>query len=400
MITPAYAPTATERVLPRMALDFTTGVLDPRVTVTRALNTATRVNSSGFVETVNANLPRFDYDPVTLAPKGLLIEETRENLLLYSAQFNEVTWVKGNATITANSVTSPDGTTNADTMTQTGASPQAYQALTLSAISYAATIRFKQETATGFVLEFGSGGFALGVKITYTFATNATVVTLGGSPTGVTTSVSPIGNGWYEAKITVVANVGAWYFNVYPVGTNGQTVHLWGAQLEAGAFATSYIPTTTVRLTRNADAVSMTGTNFSNWYNASEGAFVVRHNGTVGSYAFSSTDGTGSNYLGVVLQTTTSIRSVLVASAVFQFVSNTVTSVGSVNKTSFSYKANSVAAASNAGSVATNNTITVPTVNRLFIGSFGSFAFLNGCVASLYYYPQRLLNAENQAFSK
>jgi hypothetical protein len=44
MITPAYSPTATERVLPRMALDFTTGVLDPRVTVTRALNTATRVN--------------------------------------------------------------------------------------------------------------------------------------------------------------------------------------------------------------------------------------------------------------------------------------------------------------------------------------------------------------------
>jgi hypothetical protein len=69
MITPAYSPTATERVLPRMALDFTTGVLDSRVTITRALNTATRVNSSGFVEIVNANLPRFDYDPATLAPR-------------------------------------------------------------------------------------------------------------------------------------------------------------------------------------------------------------------------------------------------------------------------------------------------------------------------------------------
>ena len=87
MITPAYSPTATERVLPRMALDFTTGVLDPRVTVTRALNTATRVNSSGLVEIVNANLPRFDYDPVTLAPKGLLIEEARTNLFFQSQAF-------------------------------------------------------------------------------------------------------------------------------------------------------------------------------------------------------------------------------------------------------------------------------------------------------------------------
>jgi len=46
VITPAYAPTATERVLPRLALDFTTGVLDPRVTVTRALNTATRLSNA------------------------------------------------------------------------------------------------------------------------------------------------------------------------------------------------------------------------------------------------------------------------------------------------------------------------------------------------------------------
>lgn len=56
MITPAYAPTATERVLPRLALDFATGTLDPRVSVARPLNTATRVNSSGFIESINAQL--------------------------------------------------------------------------------------------------------------------------------------------------------------------------------------------------------------------------------------------------------------------------------------------------------------------------------------------------------
>lgn len=69
MITASFPLTATERVLPRLALDFTTGVLDPRVSVTRALNTATAVNSSGFIAVVNADLPRFDYDPVNLSAK-------------------------------------------------------------------------------------------------------------------------------------------------------------------------------------------------------------------------------------------------------------------------------------------------------------------------------------------
>jgi len=55
MITPSFGLTATERVLPRLALDFTTASLDPRITFTRALDTATRVNASGNIETVLAD---------------------------------------------------------------------------------------------------------------------------------------------------------------------------------------------------------------------------------------------------------------------------------------------------------------------------------------------------------
>ena len=73
MITPSYGLTSTERVLPRMALDFTTASLDSRVTVTRSLNTATRINSSGYIENVNANLPRFHFSPTSLGTcRGLL----------------------------------------------------------------------------------------------------------------------------------------------------------------------------------------------------------------------------------------------------------------------------------------------------------------------------------------
>jgi hypothetical protein len=55
-------------------------------------------------------------------------------------------------------------------------------------------------------------------------------------------------------------------------GTNRQ-IYAWGAQVEAGAFATSYIPTVASQVTRSADSAVMTGTNFSSWYNASEGTF-------------------------------------------------------------------------------------------------------------------------------
>lgn len=84
MITPGYAVTASERVLPRFALDFTTASLDSRVSFTRSGNTATVTNSSGVIVGVNADLPRFDYNPTTLLCKGLLIEESRANVLLNS----------------------------------------------------------------------------------------------------------------------------------------------------------------------------------------------------------------------------------------------------------------------------------------------------------------------------
>lgn len=84
MITPSYAATASERILPSVLIDFTTAITDSRVVTTRALNTATRTNSSGALEIVNANLPRYDFDPTTLVCRGQLIEGSATNLLLNS----------------------------------------------------------------------------------------------------------------------------------------------------------------------------------------------------------------------------------------------------------------------------------------------------------------------------
>ena len=397
MITPAYSPTATERVLPRLALDFTTATLDPRVTVTRALNTATRVNSSGFIEVVNADLPRFDYTLNTGgACKGLLIEESRVNIIRNWSDYTvTANWTAASAgggsvpTNTGNTTTAPDGVSNAQIWQFIApvSGDRSYLSQTVSGLAtgfWASSVYVK----AGRPADVGKI-----IAIKETQGATYTLVTLTDQwqrPESINTSAATAHGMAIELRPLVLTSTGT------------VQVALWGAQTEAGAFVTSAIPNTTSgSVTRNADVVSMTGTNFSSWYNASEGAFVVRHTGgSVGSYAFSNNDGTSNSYQGVVLHNATTLRSVLITGGNYQFVANTVTSVASANKTSFSYKTNSVAAASNAGTVATNNSITLPTVNRMFIGSFGSFGFLNGCVSMLNYYPQRLINAENQAFSK
>ena len=119
MITPSFSLTATERVLPKLALDFTTATLDARVTFTRttgASNPATYTNSSGYVTAATNNEPRFDYNPVTLVCKGLLIEESRTNVCLNSEDFS-TGWSNGGVTIQTNQTTSPANTNTADLLT-------------------------------------------------------------------------------------------------------------------------------------------------------------------------------------------------------------------------------------------------------------------------------------------
>jgi hypothetical protein len=351
MITPAYSPTATERVLPRMALDFTTGVLDSRVTITRALNTATRVNSSGFVEIVNANLPRFDYDPATLAAKGLLIEEARTNIALYSEQFDNALWVKANSSVTPNAATSPDSTVNADLLVPTVA----------------------------------LGQHRLDYTSTSTAATHA---------------------------FSVYAKAAGYGFVWLRIGTSGGVVSLTdgsvGAQLEVGAFATSYIPTTTTSLTRNTDNVSMTGTNFSDWYNASEGAFVTQVSLLNISAGHLLTAFQGySDVMRVRMLSSIPTANITVGGA-SQFNSTSQGSLGAITtneifSSALAYKQNDTSFAAKGVSVSTDTSVNlVAAPSRLAIGSLDNVGSgsMTGHMRRVFYYPQRLSNAEIAAFSK
>jgi len=108
--------------VPSLVLDFAgTGTLDPRVTFTRS-TTGTYYNSNGVLSTATINTPRFDYNPVTKVPLGLLIEQSSTNTVLYSQDYSNIIWLKTQSTNTPNTVTAPDGTLTGSTMTAAGTS--------------------------------------------------------------------------------------------------------------------------------------------------------------------------------------------------------------------------------------------------------------------------------------
>lgn len=286
------------------------------VLFTRTNPVSTRVNTSGYIETVGANTPRFDYDPVTLAPKGLLVEEQRENLLLYSDQFNNTSgWAVSNGTISADIATSPDGTSNADKLI-------ANSGIGLTSVSVLSAVVSKPAAATTYT--YSVYGKAAGLNRLRLFihqsgntANRATaiislidgsVTSIGpaGTFTAATATVTNVGNGWYRCCLTFTSSTEtALIARVYPSdstittgdGTSG--ILLSGAQLEVGAFATSYIPTTATKVTRTADNAIATALPFASWYATGGGTLIaeVIPQLTNGANRFIATmsDGTTSN---------------------------------------------------------------------------------------------------------
>jgi hypothetical protein len=202
---------------------------------------------------------------------------------------------------------------------------------------------------------------------------------------------------------------------LYPaISSNGTSIStsatglatVWGAQLEAGAFATSYIPTVASQVTRNADVATMTGTNFSDWFNATEGAFVVQAtspNTTIAAgnlYTVANGDNVDPRInLGRINATTLRAR-VLISGSVQADLDRTV---AQQITHCFAYKQDSFAAALNGSAVVTDTLGNVPTtLNKLHIGKYPNAigGDWNGQIQKIMYYPQRLTNAEVQAFSK
>jgi uncharacterized protein YxeA len=333
--------------------------------------------------------PRFDYDPVTLAPKGLLIEEQRTNLLTYSSEFDNAAWLKlASTTVTANTVTSPDGAVNADTIALAGAAQGIYQTATVTASTvYTASVYVKLGTMS--VSEY---------KIAIYNATAGAFIATDITPTAVVSS-----SGWTRIDYTFTTPVGCLSVRFYPIrnsaSVNG-TVYLYGAQLEAGAFSTSYIPTTSATVTRAADNANMVGSNFSSWYNQSGGTIFANWDtvGTDVGAAFSINDTTNNNAIQIYYNSNYAQYQVL-TSSINQVQLLIVSPI--VIKSAATYTLNNFAVSFNGASPLTDTAGTIPNVTQLRLGSIASGgAYLNGHIQSIKYYPTRLPNADLQRLTR
>ena len=265
-------------------LNFLFGSLDPRITFTRA-STATYFGSDGLMKTAAVGVPRFDYDPVTLQPKGLLIEGPRTNLLLQSGAIKTAPWTTiGAITSTEIPNGAPDGLSNAylfnDSDPAVSSCVRQTVAVANDSFTRAVSVYVKSGTSSIVSMRMAyTGGTA--VFGSFTLNTETGVV----APTGSTlfgAKAENAGGGWWRISALITNNnTGNTVldYRLYPtdslVVTQTSSAYFTFAQVEIGAFPTSYIPTTTSPVSRAGEFAMMSGANFSNWFNDSEGTFVV-----------------------------------------------------------------------------------------------------------------------------
>ena len=366
-------------ITPKLRLDWATGVAQPGVDVVRA-GVATFVGDNGIVQTALADTQRIDYSKGTA---GLLVEESRTNLLTRSIPDAGVPtgWSVGfsSGTFTHSLVAAPTPYTGFQQFikheqTVSGRS-YLFQNLTLAAsTTYTLTVIFDKNqlnivsgdttvvAVTGFAtasgqLTLSASGVPSNGVVRLTFTTGTT--TTGQVRIGVGCSNSSVGT----------AVFGAW-------------------QLEQGSFATSYIPTEASTVIRNADVATITGTNFSDWWQATRGGVLVRARpGTVsGTRPWVQFDDGTANEIIALRGNSTNPELYIVDGGTpqAQIDAGTIAANTDYSLTGW-WATNDCKARLNSGAVVTDTSATIPTVTQARLGSDGT-NYLNGHLSTINYY--------------
>jgi hypothetical protein len=329
-----------------------------------------------------------DYSGGATCPR-LLLEPQRTNLVLRSEEFDNASWVKGGVTVTANAAISPDGTLDADTIAL-GAGGFANIRQTIAVAnntSYTVSCYYKNIALTAgqtfemrYTNELAIPNNLNAVATIDLFAGTVTSAIFGTIVTGysgsVSSSIANVGNDWYRVTMTFTVGTsgaanGIFRPAVVPTA-NARTFYAWGAQLEAGAYASSYIPTTTAAVTRLADACSKTG--ISSLIGQTEGTLFVDTiiNGNVNPILMQIINNTSSYTESIYVEY---IRASNVISAnfydanVLQATFNTPAVIGTQYKIAAVYKTNDFALYVNGVQIGTDNSGTVQSgLQDLFIG--------------------------------
>lgn len=372
-------------------------------TFTRTGATATRVNKDGLIETVAANVPRMDYDPLTKRFKGLLMEKGSQNLWLRSEEFDNAVWSKSRSTITPNAISSPDGTLNADKLIGDGVSvgnrfAQQDIAVT-SGTTYTTSYWVKAAEITSVMITFLGTNSAFGsVKTAIFNLSNGTIT----SSDTLSATISSFSDGWYRVSASLAAS--ATVTGQIAIGTSTsfsgtEGFYLWAAQLEASAYPTSYIPTAGSAVTRGQDVCSA---NVGAWYNAAEGTLqaVWMQNGQPDSGVFTFSDGTlanrirdgvGNGFSGLQVVNGNVTQADIFASGILK---------NTLYKSSNRYLLNSFARALNGTIVNTDSSGTLPTITKVYLGNGANgLETMDGWIKGAAYFSTGLANSDLQAIT-
>jgi hypothetical protein len=347
---------------------------------------ATRVNKDGLIEVVTNNKPRIDF--LNDSNGALLLEPSRTNLLPYSVDYSQADWTKSNIILTSNFATAPDGTTSASKIVATASDGSIQDSISItSGTTYTFSVYLK--TTSG------------------TLNTNISL----GSPAfpdtegdGGRTKQIIVTNTWQRFTITSTADatansgIGVGGFNSF---STGEEVLVWGAQLEVGSYATSYIPTQGAIATRVAESCSQTPPsgiigqtegvmfvdfNFTGGYDTSGIIPIVIRSGTNSAYIFINVSGT--------------LNCDFFDSNVLQARLTTNIGISGRKKIAFAYKQNDFVAYMNGVQIGTDTNGTVGAMGILNVGSYytGGYSTIGG-VNQSQLYNTRLSNEELAALT-
>jgi hypothetical protein len=198
--------------------------------------------------------PRFDFDPVTLAPKGLLVEEQRTNLFTYSEDFSNAAWAQSYLTenITANSATSPSGQVTADTIADSATTAEFAVGQTVSVtanVPYTFSVFAKANGSNFLYLRYYGNLEQYYYTVIFDLSLGtATKSQIGSSASNSSNTITSVGNGWYRLTVTATVNSGTLvpiigiaasgtdtigsFGEISVNGTGSRSCYIWGAQLE------------------------------------------------------------------------------------------------------------------------------------------------------------------------
>jgi hypothetical protein len=352
-----------------------------------------------------ANVPRLDY--LNSSCPRLLLEPQRTNSVLWSEQFDNATWLKIGTTVTANNAVSPDGYTNADALVENTATSlhDTYQAfVSASSTAYTFSCYIKPSTRTRAYLR--SDTSAGTVRTLFDLTGSGSVVTL----THTSASISLVGNGWYRCSITFTEGTGAAGRLVFVEGAVGTDINyagngltafwLYGAQLEAGAYATSYIPTLGAAVTRGADGASKTG--ISSLIGQTQGTifvdFVYNGRGNASVDTFNLIIGTWASEAIAMGQFNDVFYTRIYSSSILQFDATFGSlTIGQRYKAAVAYASNDAVFYVNGSLIGSDSSVVVPATSTLSLirGSFENSKLVNQALL----FPTRLENDDLAALT-